>query len=121
VAEPVAATLARLTAGNPLALAELAGLLDGEQLSGQAWLPDALPVGAGVERAFLTRVRALPEAARTMLLVAAGAGGGARRRGVPRGLADVLTGEADADRRAWPRAAATPTVDDAVADELEAC
>ena len=168
VAEPVAAALAERTGGNPLALTELAGLLDAEQLAGRALLPDVLPVGAGIERAFLARVRARPAAEQELLLVAAADGGGdpravldaahrlgvapaaldgleaadllaarggrlefrhplvrsavygaagpAQRRTVHRALADTLT--ADPDRRAWHRAAATATVDDAVAADL---
>ena len=42
-----------MTAGNPLALLELAGLLSEDQLSGRAPLGEPAPVGASVERAFL--------------------------------------------------------------------
>jgi hypothetical protein len=41
------------------------------------------------------------------------------RRDVHRALADVLEGEAEADRRAWHRAAATVEADPTVAEELE--
>lgn len=59
------------TAGNPLALVELAGALSRDQLSGHTPLPAQLPLTEGVERAFLDRYRRLPAAARTFLLVAA--------------------------------------------------
>jgi DNA-binding CsgD family transcriptional regulator len=59
------------TAGNPLALVELAGVLTGEQLAGRAPLPTPLPLTAGVERAFGDRGRRLDEAAQRFLLVAA--------------------------------------------------
>ncbi len=71
VAEPVRDALLTSTGGNPLALVELAGVLTPEQLSGRAPLPRRLPLTDGVERAFLDRYRRLPEAARTLLLVAA--------------------------------------------------
>jgi DNA-binding CsgD family transcriptional regulator len=64
--------LVAATRGNPLALVELPASLDAEQLAGRAPLPDPLPVSAGVERAFLERVRRLPAPTQTMLLVAAG-------------------------------------------------
>src|SRR5215831_4465873 len=57
--------------GNPLALLELPAALSAAQLAGRAALPDPLPVGAGVERAFAERASRLPAAARTMLLLAA--------------------------------------------------
>jgi DNA-binding CsgD family transcriptional regulator len=46
------------------------------------------------------------------------AAGPDRRRAVHRVLAEVLTGERDADRRAWHRAAQAPGTDDSIADEL---
>ncbi|MFF7736579.1 BREX system ATP-binding domain-containing protein [Streptomyces sp. NPDC007984] len=59
------------TRGNPLALTELGGALSEEQLRGQKPLPVPLPLGEGVERAFLDRVRLLPEEAQLALVVAA--------------------------------------------------
>jgi AAA ATPase domain len=63
--------LVAATAGNPLALGELAEVLSGDQLSGRDPLPEQLPLTGGVERAFLDRYRRLPEAAQRFLLVAA--------------------------------------------------
>jgi DNA-binding CsgD family transcriptional regulator len=63
--------LVAATAGNPLALAELAGALSADQLAGLEPLPDPLPVTGGVERAFLHRYHQLPDDAQRMLLVAA--------------------------------------------------
>src|SRR5215813_6181720 len=57
--------------GNPLALLELPAALSAAQLAGRAALPDPLPVGAGVERAFAERAGRLPAAVRTMLLLIA--------------------------------------------------
>lgn len=59
------------TGGNPLALVELAGVLSADQLTGRAPLAVELPLTAGVERAFLDRVRRLPVGAQSFLLVAA--------------------------------------------------
>jgi DNA-binding CsgD family transcriptional regulator len=59
------------TAGNPLALVELANALPTGQLSGQDPLPVQLPLTEGVERAFLDRVRRLPSGAQSFLLVTA--------------------------------------------------
>jgi DNA-binding CsgD family transcriptional regulator len=67
----VAAALVARTSGNPLALVELPGALAEATLTGDAPLPPALPVTAGVERAFLDRARRLPADAQTLLLVAA--------------------------------------------------
>jgi DNA-binding CsgD family transcriptional regulator len=63
--------LVAATAGNPLALVELAGALTADQLAGDETLPDPLPLTGGVERAFLDRYRRLPEPAQRFLLVAA--------------------------------------------------
>jgi DNA-binding CsgD family transcriptional regulator len=57
--------------GYPLALVELPALLSAEQLSGRLPLVEPLPMGTGMERAFLTRVRELDDDAQAILLVAA--------------------------------------------------
>jgi DNA-binding CsgD family transcriptional regulator len=57
--------------GNPLVLQELPTLLTPEQLAGGEPLPDPLPLTANLQQAFLERVRRLPEAAQTLLLLAA--------------------------------------------------
>src|SRR5262245_35711734 len=73
-AAPAAGVRKRLLAaagGNPLALLELPAALSAAQLAGRAPLPDPLPVGADVERAFAERAGRLPATARTMLVLAA--------------------------------------------------
>ncbi|HEX9415357.1 MAG TPA: AAA family ATPase [Gaiellaceae bacterium] len=59
------------TEGNPLALLELSSALSEAQLSGAEPVLAPIPVSARVERAFLARVRRLPEETQTLLLVAA--------------------------------------------------
>jgi DNA-binding CsgD family transcriptional regulator len=159
------------TGGNPLALLELPPVLSEHQLLGSEPLLAPLPVSARVERAFLTRVRRLPEETQTMLLVAAADDSGelatvlsaaarlgappealdaaeqaglarlrgnqfefhhplvrsavyqraplSKRQAVHRALASVLDAEAEADRRAWHRAAASVEPDPSVVEELE--
>ena len=68
--------LVDLTAGNALALLELSSLLSADVLQGDAAIPDPLPIGAGMETAFLTRVRSLPADSQLLLLVAAAEGTG---------------------------------------------
>jgi DNA-binding CsgD family transcriptional regulator/tetratricopeptide (TPR) repeat protein len=63
--------LLALSRGNALALVELPSALSAPQLAGREPLPDALPLTENVERAFLTRVRRLPEPTQRLLLVAA--------------------------------------------------
>jgi DNA-binding CsgD family transcriptional regulator len=63
--------LVEQTGGNPLALLELPGSLEPDQLAGRAPLDDVLPLTTRLERTFGGRVGRLPEAARTLLLVAA--------------------------------------------------
>jgi DNA-binding CsgD family transcriptional regulator len=71
VAPEVLAELLTATEGNPLGLVELTRALGPDQLSGRDRLPDRLPLTKGVEQAFLDRYRRLPEAAQTLLLLAA--------------------------------------------------
>ncbi len=63
--------LVEATGGNALALVELARALRPHELRGEQPLPVPLPLTSGVEQAFLDRVRRLPAATRTLLLVAA--------------------------------------------------
>jgi DNA-binding CsgD family transcriptional regulator len=74
VAPVVAEHLAMATAGTPLALVEVPTLLTARQLSGAEPLPDPLPVGPLVARAFAPRLAGLHPAERTALLVGAAAG-----------------------------------------------
>lgn len=67
----VAARLADETAGNPLALVELATLLTEDQLSGRAAFVEPAPVGASIERAVFRQTGSLGEQARRALVVAA--------------------------------------------------
>lgn len=69
--EGVVERLRSATGGNPLALLELSRLLTPEQLAGAEPLPDPVPAGPVIERAFAGRVRELPDDARTAFLVAA--------------------------------------------------
>ncbi|MDA0184994.1 LuxR C-terminal-related transcriptional regulator [Solirubrobacter phytolaccae] len=59
------------TGGNPLALRELARLLSPAQLQGRDRLPDPLPVGPAIARAFGARIEALPEPTQSALVIAA--------------------------------------------------
>jgi DNA-binding CsgD family transcriptional regulator len=64
--------LIAMTDGNPLGLIELPALLSGGQLSGEAPLPDPLPLSDSMRRAFAARVRHLdPPVAKLLLLAAA--------------------------------------------------
>ena len=96
VADAVLTRLMLVTRGNPLALTELATLLAPAEISGREPLTEPLPVSAGMEHAFLTQARSLPEPTQLLLLVAAAEGTGdlvavlsaAERLQVPR---DALT------------------------------
>jgi DNA-binding CsgD family transcriptional regulator len=63
--------LVERAAGNALALLEVPAALSERQLAGVEPLPDALPLTHELEAVFLERVRRLPEATQTLLLVAA--------------------------------------------------
>lgn len=72
----VAEHLRARTEGNPLALAELAGVLGPDVLAGRAAPPPELPLTRGVGSVFLERYRRLDPAARCVVLVAAADDGG---------------------------------------------
>jgi DNA-binding CsgD family transcriptional regulator len=63
--------LVAASAGNPLALVELACQLRDTQLAGLEPLPDPLPLGKRLRRVFAPHIHRLPRAAQTALLVAA--------------------------------------------------
>ncbi|WP_035856745.1 helix-turn-helix transcriptional regulator [Cryptosporangium arvum] len=67
----VAIELVQLCAGAPLALREVAGALSVEQARGRAPLPVEFPRGSRIRRAYDTRLRALPDATRELLLLLA--------------------------------------------------
>ena len=71
VAPEVARELSEATEGNPLALVELGSSLSAEQLAGHEPLPDPVPAGPTLERAFAWRAEALAPEARRALVVAA--------------------------------------------------
>jgi DNA-binding CsgD family transcriptional regulator len=71
IAEKVARHLAEATGGNPLALLEVAALLDEGERAGREALPDYLPASESVERTVRRALRNLPPEARRALLVAA--------------------------------------------------
>jgi DNA-binding CsgD family transcriptional regulator len=71
VPDAVLAELHAATAGNPLALIELPGVLSPDQLAGREPLEQPLAVGVAVERAFARRAERLPESTRAALLVLA--------------------------------------------------
>ncbi|MEV6171617.1 AAA family ATPase [Streptomyces sp. NPDC051954] len=59
------------TGGSPLALIEAARELNADQLSGEAPLPEPIPLGRALERVYLREVLALPPQTRTLLLTSA--------------------------------------------------
>ena len=61
----------QIAGGNPLALLELPGSLTPAQLAGGAPLSEPLPIGEGVERAFIGQASGLSDAAQALLLVVA--------------------------------------------------
>ena len=75
VGEPPDAALVRRliaeTGGNPLALTELSVSLTGDELTGRAAVPDAIPLTTRLQTVFADRVRRLPPDTRRALLLAA--------------------------------------------------
>ncbi|SPF06597.1 helix-turn-helix transcriptional regulator [Streptomyces sp. MA5143a] len=71
VAPSVLADLVRISGGNPLALREIASGLTEEQARGERPLLDPPSLGSHLERAWATRIDALPDAARRALVVLA--------------------------------------------------
>ena len=71
VAAEVVERLCEATHGNPLALLEVSKALSAGQLTGSDALPDPVPAGPTLERAFARRAEALPTDARRALVVAA--------------------------------------------------
>ena len=67
----VRARLLEIAGGNPLALLELPASLTPAQLAGGAPLSEPLPIGEGVERAFIGQASGLSDAAQALLLVVA--------------------------------------------------
>ncbi|WP_238008546.1 LuxR C-terminal-related transcriptional regulator [Dactylosporangium sp. AC04546] len=70
IAPLVATRMVTETRGNPLALIELTAELSADQLAGGASLPDRLPLSHRMEAHFLRRVRMMPAATRSLLLIA---------------------------------------------------
>jgi len=97
LAASVAERLVAETAGNPLALVEIPALLSAGQRAGEELLPEQLPLGRGLERAFGRRVRALGPVAREVLLLLAAAQAGEDATGLARRLVgDAALAEAEA-------------------------
>ncbi|TML82606.1 MAG: helix-turn-helix transcriptional regulator [Actinobacteria bacterium] len=71
IAAKVARHLAAATGGNPLALLEVAALLDEGERAGSEPLPDYLPASESVERTVRRTLRGLPPETRRALLAAA--------------------------------------------------
>lgn len=71
LAAPLRERIIRETGGNPLALGDLPGLLSPDQRAGREPLLGPLPLPEHLRRIYRRRFRALPEATRTVLLLAA--------------------------------------------------
>ena len=71
--QAVARRCVEASEGNPLALREMARVLDGEQLSGASRLPDDLAEGGQIIRLFVDRVNALDDADKYAMAVVAAA------------------------------------------------
>ena len=67
----VARRIVAATGGNPLALVEAARELSPDQLTGQAPLPEPVPLGQALERVYLSEARTLPPQTRKLLLASA--------------------------------------------------
>lgn len=76
LASQVAEALVDAVGGNPLALVEAPSELTAAQRGGAVALPDPLPTGERLTRAYAARVAALPAPARDALLLAAASGSG---------------------------------------------
>ncbi|ADB48824.1 helix-turn-helix transcriptional regulator [Conexibacter woesei] len=74
LASPVAEAVVDAVGGNPLALVEAPSELTAAQRDGAVALPDPLPTGERLTRAYAARVAALPAPAREALLLAAASG-----------------------------------------------
>ncbi|MEV0175504.1 AAA family ATPase [Streptomyces sp. NPDC050803] len=70
LAHPVRRRLLEAAQGNPLALLELPDALRADQRRAREVLPAVLPLGERLQSLFVTRVRSLPAATRTLLLLA---------------------------------------------------
>ncbi|MFF5408494.1 AAA family ATPase [Streptomyces misionensis] len=81
--------------GNPLALLELPGALRGDRRATLETLPNVLPLGQRLQSLFVSRVRALPAATQTLLLLAALEGSG--DLGVLHSSVRAMGGSADLD------------------------
>jgi DNA-binding CsgD family transcriptional regulator len=75
-APDVGARIVASTGGHPLAIIELGRILSERQRDGREPLPDPLPAGEGVERAFARRVAQLSDGGRALLMIAAADAGG---------------------------------------------
>jgi DNA-binding CsgD family transcriptional regulator len=74
IAREVAEAICSASIGNPLALVEVPSLLSEAQLNGYEPLPNPLPVGPRLMRAFQPRLANLPLPTRSVLLLAAASG-----------------------------------------------
>ncbi len=71
VADAVRGRIVAETGGHPLALTEIVTAVSREQLAGLAPLPDLLPIGPELERAYAERVNTLKQSTQDLLLLAA--------------------------------------------------
>ncbi|HMJ35976.1 MAG TPA: AAA family ATPase [Baekduia sp.] len=77
VTPAVAETLVDALGGNPLALTEAPAQLTADQRAGRAALPEPLPAGERLQRAYAERLAELPAPARRALVLLAASGDGA--------------------------------------------